>query len=139
MQRRITGLLEGKVYRALFVTIASLLIAASLPGQEGLSTLRGTVTDKSGAVVPGVEVSAREVLTNVVARTVTSDAQGNFEIPGLKTGIYQVTASMAGFKKSVVDGVQLQSNLVRRVDIPLEVGEVATEVSVSAAGSAIQT
>jgi len=139
MQLRITRLLKGKMCAALWVPLMSVLIATSLMGQEGLSTLRGTISDKSGAVVAGVAVSAREVLTNVVARTVTSDSQGNFEMPGLKTGSYQVTASLAGFKKSVVDDVQLQSNQIRRIDITLEVGEVATEVSVSAAATVIQT
>jgi hypothetical protein len=139
MQLRITRLLKGKMCAALCVPLMSVLIATSLMGQEGLSTLRGTISDKSGAVVAGVAVSAREVLTNVVARTVTSDSQGNFEMPGLKTGSYQVTASLAGFKKSVVDDVQLQSNQIRRIDITLEVGEVATEVSVSAAAAVIQT
>jgi len=139
MQFRIIGLPKGKMRAALCVPLMSVLIATSLMGQEGLSTLRGTISDKSGAVVAGVAVSAREVLTNVVARTVTSDSQGNFEMPGLKTGSYQVTASLAGFKKSVVDDVQLRSNEIRRIDITLEVGEVATEVSVSAAAAVIQT
>ena len=96
-----------------------LLSATALPAQEGLSTLRGTVTDKSGAVVAGASISAREVLTNVVARTGTTDAQGNYEMPGLKAGTYQVTAVLPGFKKSLTDDVVLQSNVVRRVDISL--------------------
>jgi len=120
--------------------VASLLLLCShLFGQQGLSTLRGTVTDKSGAVVAGVAVSAREVSTNITQRAVTTDAQGNYEMPGLKAATYQVTASISGFKTSVVDEVLLQSNQVRRVDIVLEVGEVATEVTVSAASAAIQT
>ena len=108
-------------------------------GQEGLSTLRGTATDASGAVVPGATVTARQVLTNVVARTVTTDAQGNYEMPALKSGTYQVTATLTGFKTSVVDDVLLQSNQIKRVDITLEVGEVATQITVSAASAAIQT
>ena len=116
-----------------------LIFSVSSFGQEGLSTLRGTATDASGAVVPGVTVIAREVLTNVVVRTVSTDAQGNYEMPALKSGTYQVTATLAGFKKVVVDGVLLQSNQIRRVDVTLEVGEVATEVTVNAAAAAIQT
>jgi hypothetical protein len=139
MQFRIMGRPRAKMCAALWVPLLSGLITTSLMAQEGLSTLRGTISDKSGAVVAGVGVSAREVLTNVVARTATSDSQGNFEMPGLKTGSYQVTASLAGFKKSVVDDVQMRSNEIRRVDITLEVGEVATEVSVSAAAAVIQT
>lgn len=117
----------------------SVVFVASVLGQEGLSTLRGTVTDASGAVVPGVEVTAREVLTNITARTAKTDAQGNYEMPGLKAGQYQVTATLAGFKKSVVDDVVVQSNQVRRVEIVLQVGEVASEVTVSERTAAIQT
>ena len=123
----------------LLLLFSFLLVGSPLWGQQGLSTLRGTVTDKSGAIVVGVGVSAREVATNITARTVTSDSEGNYEMPGLKTGTYQVTASISGFKTSVVDDVQLQSSQVKRIDIVLEVGEVATEVTVSAAASAIQT
>ncbi len=123
------------------VGLALLFLACGLPsfGQEGLSTLRGTVTDATGAVVPGVSVVAREVLTNVVARTVATDSQGNFEMPALKPGNYEVTATLTGFKKVVVDGVLLQSNQVRRVDVTLQIGEVANEVTVNEAAAAIQT
>ena len=89
------------------LVLSVMLLCTCLYGQEGLSTIRGTVTDSSGAVVPGVTVAAREVLTNIVARTVTTDAQGNYEMPALKSGNYQVTAVLTGFKKSVVDDVLL--------------------------------
>ena len=116
-----------------------LIFSVSSFGQGGLSTLRGTATDASGAVVPGVTVTAREVLTNVMVRTVSTDAQGNYEMPALKAGTYEVTGTLAGFKKVVVDGVNLQSNEVRRVDVRLEVGEVANQVTVETAAGAIQT
>jgi hypothetical protein len=129
-----------RVSRTVLVLMLLLsLTSISSYSQEGLSTLRGTATDASGAVVPGATVTARQVLTNVVARTVTTDAQGNYEMPALKSGTYQVTATLAGFKTSVVDDVLLQSNQVKRVDITLEVGEVATQITVSAASAAIQT
>ncbi len=121
------------------VMVLLLLLSISSYGQEGLSTLRGTATDASGAVVPGATVTAREILTNVVVRTVVTDAQGNYEMPGLKSGSYQVTATLTGFKKVLVDGVLLQSSQVRRVDIKLELGGVATEVTVNEAATAIQT
>ena len=84
MSGRLSMLMSSKADRAFYLLAITILLAGGLFGQEGLSTLRGTVNDKSGAVVPGASISAREVLTNVVARTVTSDAQGNYEIPGLK-------------------------------------------------------
>ena len=122
----IADMFRGGVRRVLYVILSSLVFSGPVPGQEGLSTLRRTVTDASGAVVPGVEVAVRQVLTNITARTVITDAQGNYEMPGLKAGTYQITATMAGFKKSVVDDVILQSNQVRRVEIPLQIGEVAS-------------
>src|SRR6185295_10042687 len=76
----------------------------SLHAQEGLSTLRGTAHDTTGAQVPGVGVTVREVLTNI-SRTAETDAQGNYEMPALKAGTYQVTATLSGFKTLVVDGV----------------------------------
>ena len=124
---------------AVVLVLTLLLLAASSYSQEGLSTLRGTATDASGAVVPGVTVTAREVLTNIVVRTATTDAQGNYEMPALKAGSYQVTASLAGFKTFVVDDVLLQSNEAKRVDIKLQVGEVASQVTVSAAAAVIDT
>ena len=135
--------MQTRETRARNVAIAamslSLLLCRSLMGQEGLSTLRGTIIDSSGAVIPGVTVAAREVSTNITARTASTDAQGNYEMPGLKAANYQVTATQTGFKRAVVDDVMLQSNQVRRVDITLEVGEVTSEVTVSAAAEAIQT
>ena len=135
----IADMFRGGVRRVLYVILSSLVFSAPVPGQGGLSTLRGTVTDASGAVVPGVEVAVRQVLTNITARTVITDAQGNYEMPGLKAGTYQITAAMAGFKKSVVDDVILQSNQVRRVEILLQIGEVASQVTVSEAAVAITT
>jgi len=73
----IADMFRGGVRRVLYVILSSLVFSAPVPGQEGLSTLRGTVTDASGAVVPGVEVAVRQVLTNITARTVITDAQGN--------------------------------------------------------------
>src|SRR6266496_1716239 len=105
----ISNILGRRVHRTLHFCVFSAVFAVSALGQEGLSTLRGTLTDTSGAVIPGVEVIAREVLTNVTARTVKTDGQGNYEMPGLKAGTYQVTATLAGFKKAVVSDVIVQS------------------------------
>src|SRR5262249_18398089 len=127
------------IFLGCFTLFSLFLISPPLSAQQGLSTLRGTVTDKSGAIVVGVAVAAREASTNITARTVTSDAQGNYEMPSLKEGTYQVTATICGFKAAVVDDDMLHSSKVKRIDIVLEVGEVATEVNVSAASAAIQT
>jgi hypothetical protein len=56
------------------------------------------VKDASGAVVSGAQIAAVEVATNIKARVAASDSQGNYEMPGLKQGVYRLTAIMPGFK-----------------------------------------
>ena len=92
----------------------SLFFSATLAGQESLSTLRGTVTDTSGATVSGAQITATEVATNIRARVATSDSQGNYEMPGLKEGGYRLTATMAGFKIFIAEDIQLASSQIRR-------------------------
>jgi len=110
-----------------------------LVAQESLSTLRGTVTDPSGAVVPGVSLVLEEVATNIKVRTVTTDAQGNYEMPGLKQGVYRLTAAVSGFKTFIANEVILASSQVRRIDIALEVGTTETQVTVTASTALIET
>jgi hypothetical protein len=133
LQRVSTNLSGGRL-------LASLLVfCASLAGQESLSTIRGTVTDPSGAVVPGAVITVDELDTNIRVRTSPSDSQGNFEMPGLKPGSYRLTATLAGFKKFVVDDIHLASSQVRRVDVVFQVGAVEAEVTVSGRAAAIET
>jgi hypothetical protein len=120
----------------LLIGLASSLV---LLGQESLSTLRGTVKDASGAIVAGAEITVTELATNIKARVAASDSQGNFEMPGLKAGVYQLRAVLAGFKTFVADDIQLLSSQIRRVDVVLDVGGVETQVTVSEKSTAIET
>ena len=80
-----------------WLLLTQLMFCISLLGQEGLSTLRGTVTDPLGGVVPQAQVSVEEVGTKITARTVRTDGQGNYEIPALKEGAYTLRVKMTGF------------------------------------------
>lgn len=128
---------------ALVVKMEALLLLAAmtipLAGQTSLSTLRGTVTDSSAAIVPGVEVTAEEVGTNVRARAVATDHLGNYEMRDLKQGTYRLRAVMPGFKTFVAEDIPLASDQTKRVDIVLQVGETGTEVTVSGAAPVIET
>ena len=117
----------------------ALLFSLALPGQQSLSTLRGTVKDSSGAAVAGVEITVTEVATNIKVRVVASDTQGDFEIPGLKAGSHRLRAAQPGFKSFVADDIQLLSSQIRRVDVVLELGAVETQVTVSEKSAAIET
>src|SRR5947209_1999588 len=83
--------------RLLLCGLALLFLAAvALLAQSERATLRGTVTDSSGAVVPGAEVVVTEVATNIEARHFATDDNGNYKIPDLKPGIYRLQVALPG-------------------------------------------
>ncbi|TAM84329.1 MAG: TonB-dependent receptor [Acidobacteria bacterium] len=118
-----------------------LALVGSLPAsaQTSMSTVRGAVTDQSGAVVPGAQVQLIDISTNLVVRTVSTNANGNYEIPFVKGGHYQITASHIGFDTYTETDIFLASNETKRVDPVLHVGSTTTKVSVSGAANVIQT
>jgi hypothetical protein len=117
-----------------------LLLAPGLvAAQSSLAVLRGTVTDPSGALIPGVTIALTEPATGVTVRTVASDATGNYEIPDLKPGAYRLDAEIQGFKKFVSENVLLETGQIRRVNIPLELGTTTESVTVVAGSQVITT
>ncbi|HUI44015.1 MAG TPA: carboxypeptidase-like regulatory domain-containing protein, partial [Terriglobia bacterium] len=83
-----------------------LLASVVLMAQQETGSIRGSVTDPSGASVPNAEVMAEQVETGLTRRT-RSDAQGNYQLVQLPIGHYRVEASAPGFKKYVQVGVTL--------------------------------
>ncbi len=117
-----------KLARLIYIATA---LGASLFAQDPRGSIVGQVTDTSGAVVPGVTVRLRHVETNVTV-TATSNEQGNYEAHYLPTGAYRVTAEIAGFKTWTRPPVELRIGDRLRLDIQLEVGDVAETVEVKA-------
>ncbi|MCL4402682.1 MAG: TonB-dependent receptor, partial [Acidobacteria bacterium] len=114
------------------------LSCGALQAQLTLSTIRGTVSDPSGATVANGAVTATSVETNA-RRTVRTNESGDFEIPDLPPGTYKVSVEVSGFKTFVADNVILESNQTRRIDVRLELGAVGSEVTVSAGAAVIST
>src|SRR5262245_366827 len=110
-----------------------LLLEPSLLLSQGTArgTLVGTVSDSSGAVVPGVTITVLNVDTGIQQRSLTSEA-GVYAHPNLPAGTYRVTGEMKGFQQAVVDSVQLEVGATYRADIVLQVGDVGTQVTVNA-------
>lgn len=128
----------------LFVSSIGLLTLLTIVGstalaQTGLSGLRGTIMDSSGAVVPGATVTLTEPATGTQLRTANSNAQGDFEFPNLKPGTYEVKSEKAGFKASIISDVQLDANQVRRLEIRLAVGGTQDTIEVRAGAAEINT
>ncbi len=120
---------------------ASLLLAllpALLGAQSITGSITGLVTDASGAVIPGAEITIIQTDTNARS-TVQTDASGNYTAPQLPRGSYRVEVSARGFKRYVQGGITLQIQQTARVDIQLTVGEVAESVEVTADAARLET
>lgn len=114
-----------------FAVIALLLaIPLIAVAQVTTATIVGTVTDPSGAVVPGAEVTARNVDTGLT-RTVTSSDVGTYRLEFLPVGNYVLEVTNTGFKKSYLSGIVLKVNDTSRVDVSLAVGQVSETVTIA--------
>jgi hypothetical protein len=115
------------------------MLAGVVFGQSsaGTGSILGVVTDPSGAVVPEAEVTVRNVDTNV-ARTVTSNEAGRYEVVALQPGEYEVRAAKAGFATLVRAGITLTVGSRTTVDLGLTVSSTSETVTVEANAAAVQ-
>src|SRR3954469_4207707 len=96
--------------RLLGVFLIAVLVSAAAFGQaQGTSQINGIVKDPSGAVLPGVEVTATQTATSI-SRQAVSDERGNFVLPNLPVGPYKVEAALPGFRTFVQTGIELGVN-----------------------------
>ena len=116
----------------------AMLATAPVSGQSTLGSILGAVTDASGAAVPGVPITIRNLGTGIESRAASRE-NGLYEVTNLIPGRYAVSAGQTGFKRSQVDGVLLETASTVRVDIRLEVGDVATSIEVEATTAPINT
>ena len=113
-------------------------LGVSLLAQSNVSTIRGSVTDPSGAAVANAQIELTDTGTNL-ARSVLTNAAGEFEIADLPRGTYRLVATSPGFKRFIADNLILESSQIRRIDVALELGAVGSEVTVRADAAVITT
>jgi Carboxypeptidase regulatory-like domain len=118
------------------VCLALLIGAATFAQTTG--TIRGSVKDPSGAVVPGANITAT-LLGTATERTAASDKEGDFEIPELPVGHYSVTMEATGFKKFNLKDAEVSLGHVTLVNAALEVGEAAQTVTVESEAAQVET
>jgi len=124
---------------ACFLLVLGLLVCAISGSAQALyGTLRGDVTDPSGAAVPGAKVEAQNVGTNTIKST-TTDEGGLYRFNTLEPGVYKITVSAQNFANHVRENVRIDANTVRRVDVELKVSQVSETVTVVAAASELKT
>ena len=117
--------------------LVGLCAASTLLGQNRASSLRGRVTDPSGAGVPGVSIEARHAATNQT-RTTTTTATGTYRVPLLDLGEYALSASKDGFKATKREGVTLEIDREAIADVTLEVGDITETVVVTGRAHTIE-
>jgi hypothetical protein len=106
--------------------------------QSTLGTITGLVTDKSGSVIPNAVVVATNTGTGVRSQTVSSGT-GNYVIPNLQVGRYEISVSVTGFKSFTRSNINLSSDDNIRIDVALEVGATSERVEVTAEAPPMKT
>src|SRR6202021_1895981 len=113
------------------VTLIFILAMGGEMAHAGVTaTISGVVRDRSGAVIPGTQVIAKNRETGT-AVTVLTDAQGFYSLQGLPVDTYDVEINKAGFKRSIQSGLVLSVNDVLKLDVVLELGRAEERVTVS--------
>ena len=130
----------GLSLRVLVAVVCVFLLgpANGLRGQSTTQTIQGLVTDPSGAVIPGANVTMRNLGTGV-SQIVQTNETGNYTFTLVPVGNYAVHCEAAGFKADVVSGVRVETGAQVRQNFVMQVGEVTETVEVSAAAVTLNT
>jgi hypothetical protein len=123
--------------RGLGLTLA-ILSSPCLWAQSNFGGISGRVSDSSGGAIAKAKISIRNEGTNSVTRLETN-GQGEYVLNGLAPVNYEIIAEFAGFQKTVVTGVKVDTSRVSTVDIVLRPGDVATSIEISGEVPLLQT
>src|SRR5580704_12335686 len=123
--------------RVCLSVLVSFLLGGAAWGQTN-GTIRGTVVDQTGAVVPGTAITVVLAGTDS-ARSVTADKDGAFDIPELAVGSYELSADAKGFKKYVEKNIVVTIGHVNLVTVNLVIGGSADTVTVEANAAQVET
>ena len=121
-------------------TIVALLLATTNAWAQGSTTgtIRGTVQDSSGGVLPGATVTLTNTGTKAM-QTAASDARGQYLLSGIFPGTYDMKVELSGFKSYEQKAIALSPNDNRGIDVKLEVGQQSETVTVTSQVELIQT
>jgi carboxypeptidase family protein len=123
--------------RVVLILSIALLTNVNVWGQA-TAQISGAVKDQSGAVLPGVEVTATQTDTGIARSAVTNET-GTYILPNLPVGPYKLEAALPGFRTYVQTGIVLQVNSSPAINVVLEVGQVTEQVEVQANAAMVET
>ena len=113
------------------------LAVAPLAGQSGTGDIEGSITDNSGAALPGVTVTAKSPALQVPEVTVISEGGGAYHLRNLPAGVYEVRFSLSGFRPIVRQDLRLTTGFVASVNIEMAVGGVEESIVVVGASPVV--
>src|SRR2546425_656529 len=122
--------------KLLLLTLLCLFLSTHTFAQTSNATLGGTVSDATGALIPGVSITATNNGTGIVNTVMTNEA-GAYQFASLQTGTYTVTAELPGFQTQTRNGVALGVSQQVRLNFTLQVGTLAQSVDVSVAADTL--
>src|SRR5215471_4778665 len=117
--------------KGMWIGFAALFMICLAAFGQVNAVVGGTVSDASGALIPGVEITARHTATGIVATRITNES-GNYDFASLQPGTYIVSAALSGFQTATYNNVQLSQSQQVRLNFTLQVGNVAQAVEVVA-------
>lgn len=123
---------------ALAILACAAFVSVSAQAQNIFGSIAGTVTDPSGAVLPNAKVTVTNLGTGEV-RTVPTDTQGNYQVLSLARGDYKISVQASGFKTFSRSPIEVVVDQQARVNVPMQVGAVNQQVTVTAAPPVLQT
>jgi len=124
--------------RSAVVFLCVLSLLGVLSAQTSNGTITGVVTDPTGAVVSNAPIEVKNTETGVIFRAVSTDT-GNYTVPQLPVGKYELNATVQGFKKVNRQNLTVSGAQTLRVDVTLEIGASTETVTVSAESTLLQT
>ena len=127
-----------RILIALFIGLLGSAMTCGSVWAQATAQISGTVRDQSGAVLPGVEVTATQTDTGITRTTVTNET-GSYILPNLPVGPYRLEAALPGFRTFVQTGIVLQVNSNPVINAVLEVGQVTEQVEVQANAALVET
>lgn len=128
----------GRMVFAVSLLSAAFIISSPGIGQVTTATLTGVVTDETGAVVPGAQVTVTDTATGA-RRLVTADGAGRFQAPQLPPGPYEVIVTLPGFETLVRRGITLAIGQEANLTLAMKVGAVTEQVTVTGEAPIVDT
>jgi hypothetical protein len=130
--------MEHRIRLKVLIGLLFLWLNSSMAMAQSTAQMSGSVTDQSGAVLPGVEVTATQTDTGL-ARTVVTNETGSYNLTNLPVGPYRLEAGLPGFRTFVQTGIVLQVGSNPVINVSLEVGQVSETIEVQADAALVET